>query len=101
MSAVTKADLVHHLFMHSGVSKRAARKMTELFLEEIMAALEAGEAVKLPGFGVFTPQKKSARPGRNLQTNQPVLIEGRRVVTFKAAASLKQEVQQYDKSSRD
>ena len=51
--ALTKAEMAEHLFEKLGINKRDAKDLVELFFEEIKGALEAGEQVKLSGFGNF------------------------------------------------
>ncbi len=62
---LTKADLADLLFEQVGLNKREAKDMVETFFEEVRTALEAGDSVKLSGFGNFELRKKSERPGRN------------------------------------
>lgn len=90
--AVTKADLADTLFTELGLNKREAKEFVELFFEKIRAALEAGESVKLSGFGNFGIREKNARPGRNPKTGEEIPISARRVVTFKASQKLKDRV---------
>jgi integration host factor subunit alpha len=90
--AVTKADLADTLFNELGLNKREAKEFVELFFEKIREALEAGEAVKLSGFGNFDIREKSSRPGRNPKTGEEIPISARRVVTFKASQKLKDRV---------
>ena len=53
MSALTKAEMAERLFEELGLNKREAKEVVELFFEEVRAALEANEQVKLSGFGNF------------------------------------------------
>ncbi len=98
-AAVTKVELVQYLFETLGINKREAKEIVELFFEEIIRALVSGEIVKLPGFGVFTPRNKTSREGRNPKTGEIVVIKERRVATFKAAGSLKANIQAHAKSN--
>lgn len=93
--AITKSDLVDSLFNSIGLNKREAKELVELFFETIRGALEAGSNVKLSGFGNFTLNDKSSRPGRNPKTGEDVVVSARRVVTFKAGQKLKAKVQRY------
>ena len=86
---VTKATLATTLFEQLGLNKREASDMVDHFFEEVAAALEAGDFVKLSGFGNFTLREKPPRPGRNPKTGQPIPILARRVVTFHASSGLK------------
>ncbi|MDD5113045.1 MAG: integration host factor subunit alpha [Methylococcaceae bacterium] len=93
--ALTKADFAEKLFEELGLNKREAKEMVELFFEEIKAALETGEQVKISGFGKFELRDKSSRPGRNPKTGEEIPITARRVVTFRAGQKLKARVEAY------
>jgi integration host factor subunit alpha len=86
---LTKADLADLLFEKVGLNKREAKDMVESFFEEVRKALEAGEGVKLSGFGNFQLRDKPQRPGRNPKTGEEIPITARRVVTFHASQKLK------------
>ena len=92
MTALTKAEMADHLSELTSLNRREAKQMVELFFDEISQALIAGEQVKLSGFGNFEIRSKSARPGRNPRTGEPVPIPPKRVVTFKASAMLKDQI---------
>lgn len=91
--ALTKADIAEHLFIKMGLNKKDAKDLVESFFEEIRAALEAGDQVKLSGFGNFETRDKSQRPGRNPKTGEDIPISARRVVTFKPGQKLKARVE--------
>lgn len=93
--ALTKAQMAERLFEELGLNKREAKEMVEAFFEEIRAALEAGEQVKLSGFGNFDLRTKNQRPGRNPKTGEEIPITARRVVTFRPGQKLKQRVEAY------
>jgi integration host factor subunit alpha len=93
--ALTKADMADNLFEELGLNKREAKEMVELFFEEIRAALEKGDHVKLSGFGNFDLRDKAERPGRNPQTGEEIPISARRVVTFRPGQKLKARVEAY------
>lgn len=88
-STLTKAELAEMLFAQLGLNKREAKDMVETFFQEIRAALERGESVKLSGFGNFQLRDKPERPGRNPKTGEEIPISARRVVTFHASQKLK------------
>ena len=90
---LTKAELAEVLFAQVGLNKREAKEMVEAFFEEIRCALEAGDMVKLSGFGNFSVRDKASRPGRNPKTGEMVPIAARRVVTFHASQKFKAAVE--------
>jgi integration host factor subunit alpha len=93
--ALTKAELAEKLFEELGLNKREAKELVELFFEEIRAALEHGNQVKLSGFGNFDLRDKNQRPGRNPKTGEEIPISARRVVTFRPGQKLKSRVEAY------
>ncbi len=95
MSALTKADMVEHLFNELGLNKQEAKELIDIFFEEIRLALENNQPVKLSGFGNFDLRDKRQRPGRNPKTGEEIPITARRVVTFKAGQKLRQRVDAY------
>ena len=95
MSALTKADMVEHLFNELGLNKQEAKELIDILFEEIRLALESTQPVKLSGFGNFDLRDKRQRPGRNPKTGEEIPITARRVVTFKAGQKLRQRVDAY------
>ncbi|MDE2089791.1 MAG: integration host factor subunit alpha [Gammaproteobacteria bacterium] len=95
MMALTKAEMAEKLFEELGLNKREAKEFVEIFFEEIRAALESGNQVKLSGFGNFELRDKNQRPGRNPKTGEEIPITSRRVVTFRPGQKLKARVETY------
>ncbi|MDQ4147917.1 MAG: integration host factor subunit alpha [Pseudomonadota bacterium] len=93
--ALTKADMAERLFEELGLNKREAKELVELFFEELRAALQRGETIKLSGFGNFILRDKNQRPGRNPKTGKEIPITARRVVTFRPGQKLKAKVEAY------
>ncbi len=91
---MTKADIVEIVFERVGFSKKDVSAVIEEIFETIKTTLEAGEKVKISGFGNFTTRQKRARRGRNPQTGNEITIEQRRVMTFKASQLLKKAINQ-------
>ena len=89
---MTKADIVEKIHTTTGLSKKDSTVMMESVFAIMKETLEAGEAVKISGFGVFEPKQKNARRGRNPQTGEAITIEARKVLTFKPSALLKQAI---------
>lgn len=88
-TTLTRARLAEALHARVGVSKKEAASMVEDVVGLLCEALVAGERVKLSTFGTFEVREKAPRPGRNPRTNEPLLIERRRVVTFRPSQVLR------------
>lgn len=93
--SLTKAEMAEKLYEELGLNKREAKELVEAFFEEVRAALEVGDQVKLSGFGNFDLREKNERPGRNPKTGQEIPITARRVVTFRPGQKLKARVEAY------
>ena len=98
--ALTRADMVEHLYHQLGLNKREAKELVDAFFDEVHNALAAGQQVKLSGFGNFDLRDKNERPGRNPKTGEQIPISARRVVTFKPGQKFKAQVQQHVGSSK-
>lgn len=72
-----------------GMSRREAKRITDLVIEEMAATLASGESLKLHDFGSFLVRTKRERAGRNPRTGAPVPIDARRVITFRASPNMK------------
>lgn len=92
-AALTKEELQNLLFERIGLSKRECREMVNAIFEEMRAALEAGESVKLEGFGRFQPKERPKRWARNLKSGEKIPISERRVVTFHPSKKLTETIE--------
>jgi DNA-binding protein HU-beta len=69
-------------------SMAAAREEIRWFFDAISEALQAGEEVRIHGFGSFKTAQRAARMGRNPRTGEAVKVPARRVVRFAPSTSL-------------
>ena len=87
---MTKAEIVDAVQeKNGGLSKKGAADAVEAIFGSIKETLEAGENIKVSGFGNFVVRDKGARRGRNPQTGEEITISARRVLTFKPSTVLK------------
>ncbi len=89
---MTKADLVEKMAKDARVSKAAAGKALDSFIEGVVKSVKKGNKVALVGFGTFSVSKRKARTGRNPQTGKPIQIPARKVPKFSAGKTFKQAV---------
>ena len=71
---LTKAVLATTLFEQLGPNKREATSVVDRLFEEIAAALEAGDSVKLRAVSAISCREKPPRPGRNPKTGKEIPI---------------------------
>jgi integration host factor subunit alpha len=87
---MTKADIIDRVCERvGGFSKKEAADLVEGVFDVVKATLARGEKIKISGFGNFVVREKKPRPGRNPQTGQEIMIQARRVLTFKPSNVLK------------
>ncbi len=86
---MTKADIVEQIYERVGFSKKESAELVEKVFSIIKDTLREGEKVKISGFGNFVVRQKNARKGRNPQTGEEILLEARKVLTFKPSLVLK------------
>ncbi len=87
--------MAESLFNELGLSRKDARELIDILIEELAASLAVAEQVKLSGFGNFELRDKNERPGRNPKTGESVPVSARRVVTFSAGNKLKARLETY------
>ena len=92
MNTVTRAYLAETIYAEVGLSRNESAELLETMLERIASALEAGESVKISGFGTLSVRQKGARVGRNPKTGVEVPILPRRVLVFRPSQVLKAAV---------
>jgi len=89
---MNKADLIDAMAEDAGISKAAAKKALDSFVENVSGSLKKGNRISLVGFGSFSVSMRSAREGRNPQTGATIKIPAKNVVKFKAGADLNSKV---------
>lgn len=92
--STTKADLVEKMAEDAVISKAAAAKALDAFMDGITDALTKKKdgKVTLVGFGTFEKSKRKKRKGRNPQTGQEIEIKACSVVKFRPGKKLKDAV---------
>jgi DNA-binding protein HU-beta len=89
---MNKSDLIDAMAEDAGITKAAAKKALESFLDNVEKSLKKGNRVSLVGFGSFSVSKRAAREGRNPQTGKTIKIAAKNVVKFKAGSELQNAV---------
>jgi integration host factor subunit alpha len=92
MNTVTRAHLAETIYTQVGLSRNESADLLETVLERLAATLEAGQPVKISGFGTFSIRQKGRRVGRNPKTGQEVPILPRRVLVFRPSQVLKARI---------
>jgi DNA-binding protein HU-beta len=89
---MTKLELVDKMAKEAKVTKAAAAKALDSFVDGVKKALKKGDKVMLIGFGTFSVVQRKARKGRNPQTGKEIKIAARKAPKFSAGKALKTAV---------
>lgn len=89
---MTKADLVASMAGAAGITKAAAEKALDGFIDAVTKTLKKGDKLALTGFGTFSVSNRKARTGRNPQTGETIKIKAAKVPKFTAGKGLKEAV---------
>ncbi len=89
---MNKAELIGSIAGKSGLSKADAGKALDAFVASVTEGLSGGDRIALVGFGSWSVEQRDARTGRNPRTGEEIQIASKKVVKFKAGASLSDAV---------
>ncbi|MBE0378363.1 MULTISPECIES: HU family DNA-binding protein [Pseudoalteromonas] len=86
---MNKSQLIDQIAADADISKAAAGRALDSFIEAVSGALKDGDSVALVGFGTFSVRERAARSGRNPQTGETIQIAAATIPAFKAGKALK------------
>ena len=89
---MTKLDLIEMVASDAKITKAAAGKAVDSFVDGVKKSLKKGEKVTLIGFGTFSVTRRKARKGRNPQTGAEIKIAATKAPKFTSGAALKKAV---------
>jgi integration host factor subunit alpha len=90
--SLTKDDIAKALAKETGCQLNQSVEMIETLLELIKFTLASGEDMLISGFGKFCVNEKRQRKGRNPATCEDMILDARRVVTFKCSRQLRDKI---------
>ncbi|HHQ4756357.1 TPA: nucleoid-associated protein HU-beta [Aeromonas hydrophila] len=89
---MNKSQLIDKIADGADISKAAAGRALDAFIDAVGEALKEGDQVALVGFGTFAVRERAARSGRNPQTGATIEIAAGKVPAFKTGKALKDAV---------
>jgi len=89
---LTKDALVNEVAKANGYPRYRSIELIETLLVLIKSKLASGEDVLISGFGKFCVKEKRQRRGRNPATGEDMMLDARRVVTFKCSGQLRKKI---------
>ena len=90
--ALTKIQIVKSVQNQTGFTKNRSLEIVEAVLEIIKDTLTSGEDVLISNFGKFCVKQKDERRGRNPATGEDLMLEPRKVITFKCSGKLRDKI---------
>lgn len=89
---LTKAQIVDLVHEELPFPKNKSTEVIEGLIEIIKSTLANGEDVLISGFGKFCVKDKRERRGRNPATGNDLILDKRKVVTFKCSGKLRDKI---------
>jgi integration host factor subunit alpha len=87
-----KTQLIDSVYKQVDLRKKKSTQAVDSLLEIIKKTLEDGEDVLISGFGKFCVKDKGKRRGRNPHTGEDLMLDERRVVTFRCSEVLRDKI---------
>ncbi len=80
---MTQTELIRTMAAELGMTQDAAKNALCWIGHAVEATMRAGESIKLPELGTFTPIPTKERQGRNPRTGEPLTIPAGTRIKFK------------------
>ena len=93
----TKSNIIDSIYQNTDFNKTESAQAFDITLEIIKSTLESGEDLLISGFGKFEVKDKNQRKGRNPATGNDLILDARRVVTFKCSGVLREKLNGKDR----
>ena len=89
---MNKTELIDAIATDCDLSKAAAQRALESFLDNVIRTVSKGGSVQLVGFGTFAGGNRAARTGRNPRTGEDIQIAAAKTVKFSVGKAFKDAV---------
>ena len=89
---LTKSQIIEEVRANNRLTKKQSSETVEALLEIMKETLASGEDVLISGFGKFYVKEKKERRGRNPATGEDMMLDARKVITFKCSGKLRERV---------
>jgi integration host factor subunit alpha len=89
---LTKVQIKESIHNQIGLPRNKSTETVETLIEIIKKTLASGENVLISNFGKFCVKEKAERKGRNPATGDDLMLEPRKVVTFRCSGKLRNRI---------
>jgi DNA-binding protein HU-beta len=86
---MNQSELIEKVAQATELTHAAAGQAIKAIVKAIVAAVSAGEAVRVSGLGSFAVTKRPARLGRNPRTGETIAIAASNALRFHAGKTVK------------
>ena len=87
------AESIHNEF---GLPKKDCIDFVSDIIDIVIEGLKNSDKVKIHNFGTFIVRHKKSRIGRNPKTKKEVMIDERKVISFKASKNVLKYLNSFD-----
>lgn len=92
MSKIANKDLARFLVEKYDIDRAAAEQLVTHFFEVVNDGLRDEKQVKVKGLGTFKVTSVASRKSVDVNTGEPIIIEGRDKISFTADAAMRDQV---------
>ncbi|NOZ23601.1 MAG: integration host factor subunit beta [Planctomycetes bacterium] len=89
---VSKREIAERVARKAKQTQLVAKRIIQLFLDELIEELAHGNKLEFRDFGVFDVVQRKRRVGRNPRTGERVAVPAKRVVSFKMGRLMRDRV---------
>ena len=96
LNNITRFDIAESIHNEFGLPKKDCIEFVSDIIDVIIEGLQNSEKVKIHNFGTFIVRNKKSRIGRNPKTKEEVMIDERKVISFKASKNVLKYLNSFD-----
>ena len=89
---LTKAEIVEAIYEKNDKNRADVKVIVEKLLDIMKGAIKKDDTLLVSGFGKFEAYDKTARKGRNPQTDEAITLAPRKVVVFRLSRKFRMEL---------
>ncbi len=88
----TKDHIIESTYNNTSLKKSESAQTLDSLLKIMKQTLSSGEDILISSLGKFCVKEKKERRGRNPETGNDMILEARRVVTFRCSEKLREKL---------
>ena len=96
LNNITRFHIAESIHNEFGLPKKDCIEFVSDIIDVIIEGLENSNKVKIHNFGTFVVRYKKSRIGRNPKTKEEVMIDERKVISFKASKNVLKYLNSFD-----